>query len=47
MSSNVTDPIMDEDELSIDNFDFQDDSLCDSHIDYEYLDNEKNYCAIK
>ena len=47
MSNNVINPIMDEDELSIDNFDIEDDSPCDGDIDYKYLDDEENISAIK
>ena len=47
MSSNVTDPNMDEDELCIVDFDLEDDPPCHGDIDYECLDDEENVGSIK
>ena len=47
MSSNDMDPFTDEDELSIVDFDLEDDAPCDGDIDYECLDDEENVGAIK
>ena len=43
----VNNPVIDEDELSFQDFDIEDYSPCDGDLDYECLEDEENISAIK